>query len=169
MPARPLAVATLFTLFAAGAHAAAMSVPLNHSVRLPLAGPAQSVVVGSPSVVDVAVIDSRTVYVSGKAPGATDVTVIDPLGRVVFRGDVSVAGGASVSVFRGAARTEAMCAPYCRDLQADQASATAAASGFAAASPALGIGAGTPTSVISPQAISSMPSTTGLPTEMLHR
>ena len=174
MPARPLAVAALFTLFAASAQAGAMSVPLNHSVRLPLAGPAQSVVVGSPAVIDVAVVDSRTVFVSGKAPGSTDVTVIDPLGRVVFRGDVSVAGGAPVSIFRGAAqaggapsRTDATCTPACRDLTPEQSPSTSVASVGASGAPgsagAGALGAGAP--LVSPQAISSIPAGMGL----LHR
>lgn len=159
MRARSLLIALAALAAATGAQAHGLSVPMNHSVRLPLSGPAQSVVVGSPSVIDVAVVDSRTVYVSGKTPGDTDVTVIDPLGRVVYRGDVSVAGGASVNVFRGSTRTQAACAPACRELSADQ--ATAAAASVSPATPA-STGGMAPMSMAS-QAASSVPSALAIP------
>ena len=129
------ALAALGALALAGpAAAGVLTLALNHSVRLPVAGPAASVVVGSPTVVDVAVVDSRTVFVSGRSPGETDVTVIDPLGRIVFRGDVAVtAGGSSVNVYRGATRSQAVCAPYCRTLSNDEAGATPDAPAMAAA------------------------------------
>ena len=98
---------------ASAARASTLRVAINHSVRLPVTGPASSVVLGSPSVVDVSVVDSRTVFVSGKTPGSTDVTVIDPLGRTVFRGDIVVGEGATVRVFRGSALTSVGCAQLC--------------------------------------------------------
>ena len=134
-------------LAAAGAsHAATLRVALNHSVRLPVSGPASSVVLGSPSVVDVSVVDSRTVFVSGKTPGSTDVTVVDPLGRIVYRGDIVVgeSSGSTVRVFRGGAVTDVACSPSCSGsaggsgAAAPPAPATAGASPAAALSAALG-------------------------------
>ena len=113
--ALPFAVALSVLAAAAGAHAANLRVGVNHSLRLPLSGPASSVVLGSDGVVDVSVIDSRTVFISGKTPGSTDVTVIDPLGRTVFHGDISVAlpPGSSVAVYRGSVMTQSLCNPSC--------------------------------------------------------
>ncbi|MBE7217106.1 MAG: pilus assembly protein N-terminal domain-containing protein [Caulobacteraceae bacterium] len=155
MRASPLIIAALFGLVASGAQARGLALAVNHSARLPLSGPAQSVIVGSPSVVDVAVVDSRTVYVSGRTPGDTDVTVVDPLGRVVFHGDVSVSGGAAVSVFRGSARTDAMCAPYCHPLSDGQTLPGVSASSAAASGSMPGMG-------VSPQAIASVPQATSI-------
>ncbi len=111
---RPLAVCAALSLAAAGAAAAAspLSLAVSHSARLRLAGPAGSVVVGSPSVVDVSVVDSRTVFVSGRTPGSTDVTVVDPLGRVVYSGEIVVgAGERTVSIYRGVTRSDTSFTP----------------------------------------------------------
>lgn len=106
---------------AGAASAAALTVPLDHSVRLALGGHASSVVVGNPAVADVTVVDSRTLFVSGKGLGSTDVVVVDELGRTIFDADVVVSGPTKgrVAVFRGGAvgggRTDLACAPHCQD------------------------------------------------------
>lgn len=128
------------------AHASTLRVALNHSVRLPVSGPASSVVMGSPSVVDVSVVDSRTVFVSGKTPGSTDVTVIDPLGRIVYRGEIVVGEGSTVRVFRGGAMIDVACSPYCASSAGAGGAGAAAASlpppaGSASASPIAALGA----------------------------
>lgn len=142
---RITALAIALGLAAAGAAAAAtpLSLAISHSARLRLAGPASSVVVGSPSVVDVSVVDSRTVFVSGRTQGSTDVTVIDPLGRVVYSGDIVVAGGErQVVVFRGVARSELSCSPSCAEGEGAAATAPAVPGGgglaAAAAAPLTG-------------------------------
>lgn len=111
----PLALAAALGC-AAPSHAGTLTVALDHSVRLALAGPAGSVVVGNPTVADVTVVDSHTVFVSGRGPGSTDVTVLDPLGRTLFSGDVNVTtqAGAHVIVHRGVdARADLACDPKC--------------------------------------------------------
>lgn len=115
---RPLSLSAALALAAAGSAGAAspLRLAVAHSARLQLLGPAGSVVVGSPSVVDVSVVDSRTVFVSGRTPGSTDVTVVDPLGRVVYSGEIVVAGGErQVVVFRGVTRSEMSCSPGCAE------------------------------------------------------
>ena len=138
MRATPLLIllAGLALAAAGGAHASTLRLAMNHSVRLPMAGPAASVVVGSPSVVDVSVVDSRTVFISGKTPGSTDVTVVDPLGRIVYRGDIVVVGGygTGVRVFRGSAVTDVACSPTCSP--AGSAGSAGAAGTAPAAAPA---------------------------------
>lgn len=135
MRATPLMFLLAGLAVGGGAHASTLRLALGHSARLPVAGPASSVVLGSPSVVDVSVVDSRTVFVSGRTLGSTDVTVIDPLGRIVYRGDIVVAGasGSSVRVFRGAAMTDVACTPYCAAGEGASASAAGPAAGSAPA------------------------------------
>lgn len=91
-------------------------VPIDQSTRLSLAGSAYSVLVGSPAVADVTVIDSQTLYVSGRGYGTTDVEVLDRNGAVLYRGQivVSAADVGRVSVYRGSARTDLACAPGCQ-------------------------------------------------------
>ena len=108
----PIVVA-LTTLAAHTASAAGFSVLVDHSSRLPVVG-AGSVIVGNPNVADVTVVDSQTVYVSGRASGSTNIIVLDKLGRPVFTGDVDVIqAGSPVAVFHGVERTDFTCAQNC--------------------------------------------------------
>lgn len=103
-------------LLAAPAAALAMTVPLDHSVRLNVPGSAASVVIGNPAVADVTVVDSHTVYVMGKGYGSTDVVILDQGGRTLYTGDVIVTKpGSDVSVYRGGSRTDFACAPGCSE------------------------------------------------------
>jgi len=98
------------------AAAAPVVVPIDQSIRLNVPGAAYSVLVGSPAIADVTVVDSRTLYITGRAYGATDVVVLDRSGSTLFRGDVVVSAPevGRVSVYRGAARTDLACAPRCQ-------------------------------------------------------
>jgi Flp pilus assembly secretin CpaC len=92
-----------------------LSVALDHSERLSISRPAGSVIVGNPLVADVTVVDQRTLYISGRGYGVTEVVVLDPLGRPVWQGDVVVSApeGGQVSVYRGSKATEMACAGVC--------------------------------------------------------
>jgi Flp pilus assembly secretin CpaC len=102
-------------LLVSAAAADTLTVPIDHSTRLSVRGAAASVVVGNPQVADVTVVDSHTVFVSGRGYGETDVIVLDAAGRTLYAGEVMVAAvsGGQVSVYRGAARTDMACAPNC--------------------------------------------------------
>lgn len=142
--ALPLLAAGLAVAAGSGARAAPLSVPMNHSAKLRMSGAAASVVVGNSKIADVTVVDTRNVFVTGKAPGATDVTVVDALGRTVFSGDVTVtlAGGRPVTVHRAGVASELACSPRCLAPEAAEALkpttvATADAAGPAAAAAGL--------------------------------
>ena len=111
----PLLAAGLACAAGQAAHATTLVVAVNHSVRLPVAGRAASVVVGNAAVADVSVVDSHTVFVTGKSAGSTDVSVVDPLGRTVYAADVAVGagGGAPVTVHRAGVTSEMACDPRC--------------------------------------------------------
>ncbi len=106
---------TLTLALAAPALADSLVVPIDHSMRLAVHGQAASVVVGNPAVADVTVVDTHTLFVSGRGYGETDVVVLDRAGQTIFSGDVIVAaaGGGRVSVYRGPDRTDMACAPNC--------------------------------------------------------
>ena len=95
--------------------AATLSVAVNHSLRLPVAGRAASVVVGNAAVADVTVVDSRTLFVTGKTAGSTDLAVVDPLGRTVFAADIAVVAGTGrpVTIHRATDTAELRCDPRC--------------------------------------------------------
>jgi len=120
------------------AHADALIVPLDHSTRLRVAGAASSVVVGNPSVADVTVVDSHTLFVSGRGYGVTDVVVLDGFGRTLFSTEVvvGVAHTGRVSVWRGATRVDMACTPSCQPSIRSGGAAAGASSSAAAAAPA---------------------------------
>lgn len=91
------------------------NVAIDHTTRINLRGAAASVIVGNPAVADVTVVDDRTLFLSGRGYGVTEVTVLDPLGRTIWSSEVVVTAPTqgAVSVYRGSAVTEMACAQSC--------------------------------------------------------
>ncbi len=146
----PVLLATLALPATAGA--GVVTVPIDHSTRLSIRGPAASVVVGNPAVADVTVIDSHTVFVSGRGYGTTDVTILDALGRTIFNSDILVSAPTAgrVSVYRGPTRSDLACDPGCAP--------NGRASGGTAA-PTFGGGSGKASAVTAAQGAAAMPIT----------
>ena len=113
--AAPLIAAGLACAAGPLAHAETLRVAIDHSARLPVAGRAASVLVGNAKVADVTVVDTHTLFVTGKTAGSTDVTVVDPLGRTVYAAEISVSAGAGapITVHRAGERSELNCSPRC--------------------------------------------------------
>lgn len=90
---------------AVAAHAASLTVPIDHSLRITLPPGTQNVVIGNPSIADVTVLDSGTALILGRAYGATNLLITDARGRVLVDRQVAVAGleADRVSVYRGPA------------------------------------------------------------------
>jgi len=91
-------------LFAACGPAAAegLTVSLDQVERVHLRGSAADVVIGNPGIADVALIDARTLVITGKGPGTTSLVVFDRARRVLFDGPVSVRARAGhVGMVRG--------------------------------------------------------------------
>jgi Flp pilus assembly secretin CpaC len=126
-PLYPLLPLALALIVVGGARAETLSVPLNHSVRLNVVG-AQNVVVGNPKIADVTVVDSRTVFVSGRGYGASDIVITGQNGRTLFTGDVVVVRPtSSISVYHGLKRSDVACAVSCSEVEGGGDAAPAAA------------------------------------------
>lgn len=91
------------------------SVAIDHTTRINLRSAAASVIVGNPAVADVTVVDERTLFLSGRGYGVTEVVVLDPLGRTIWTGEVVVTAPTegAVTIYRGAQATEMACAAAC--------------------------------------------------------
>lgn len=104
-------------ILSAGAVAAQsrLSVQIDHSERVQLPGAAGSVIVGNPAIADVTVVDSNTLFITGKGYGVTEIIAVDTIGRTVFQSQVVVTGGTagSVRVWRGANVSEMACSSSC--------------------------------------------------------
>lgn len=84
-------------------------------IRLP--GEAAGVVVGNPSIADATLYDARTLFVTGKVFGRTNLIVLDAAGRVLYTSDLVVqqADRGLVQVFRSQSQPESyICAPVCQ-------------------------------------------------------
>lgn len=119
-PASLIAALFCAAAVAAPAAASAQSAPLNveidQATRVPLRASAGSVIVGNPQIADVTVVDSNTLYITGKGYGVTEVVAVDAIGRTVFQRQIIVSDGAGagrVRMWRGAQSTEMACGSSC--------------------------------------------------------
>lgn len=113
-PALGLAVMT--APLVATAQSAPLNVEIDQAMRVPLRAAAGSVIVGNPLIADVTVVDSNTLYITGKGYGITEIVAVDAIGRTVFQRQVVVSDGAGsgrVRVWRGGQATEMACGSSC--------------------------------------------------------
>ncbi len=77
--------------------------------------PASDIVVGNPSIADVAVQSSKVLVITGKSFGETNLIVLDADGKVIVskRLIVSEPRLGLVTVYRGTARQTVHCSPNC--------------------------------------------------------
>jgi Flp pilus assembly secretin CpaC len=82
-------------------------------VRLP--SPASTVIIGNPAIADAVIHDRRTLIVTGRLFGRTNIIALDRQGRVIFSEDFVVGPSTSGQLVlqRGTARTTMSCAPNC--------------------------------------------------------
>ncbi|RYY99602.1 MAG: hypothetical protein EON61_18220, partial [Alphaproteobacteria bacterium] len=78
--------------------------------------PANSVVIGNATVADVAVHDARTLLVTGKAFGSTNLTVLDRAGNTIYTNQLEVGGEDDVglTIVRSGGTYSYSCVDKCR-------------------------------------------------------
>lgn len=109
-------IAVLTTPVAASAQSAPLNVEIDQAMRIPLRAAAGSVIVGNPLIADVTVVDSNTLYITGKGYGITEIVAVDAIGRTVFQRQIVVSDGSGsgrVRVWRGGQSTEMACGTSC--------------------------------------------------------
>jgi hypothetical protein len=138
--AQTLLIALALAAAASAALAASgLTVELNQSRRILLHGAAANVIVGDPTIADVAMVDSHSIILLGRGYGATDVMVLDRAGHALLDSRVTVTAPnqGRVTVYRGAAASEFSCASRCQAIaSAPAGSAASAPAGGASAAPA---------------------------------
>ncbi len=112
---RKLTLALILALTPAMASAGPLMVGLNEAVRMKLGSPAQDVIVGNPAIADVTVSDPQHLIVVGKAPGVTNLIVVNAAGRAIVNERILV--GASnagiVTLTSGSDTLAYACQPDC--------------------------------------------------------
>ncbi len=103
MSKKILAVLAVAAALAPAAVADPFKVMVDQTVPLKIAGAANSVIVGNAAVADVAVHDARTLLVTGKAFGATNLTVLDRAGNTIYSNQLVVGGedDSGLTIVRG--------------------------------------------------------------------
>jgi hypothetical protein len=118
MALKHFAAAVAFVLAAAPAALAdsPFMVKVDQTVAVKLASPANSVVVGNATVVDVTVHDASTLLITGKAFGSTNVMVLDRTGKAIWQTELAVTGGSdtSLTIVRGGNTNTYSCTDKCR-------------------------------------------------------
>src|SRR5690349_4190930 len=97
-----------------------MRVFLNHAKVLKLDQPVSKVIVGNAEVADATVADPRTIVLTGKAFGTTNLVLLDADGNALLdeRILVSIDEGNTVRLFRQTMRSVLSCTPSCETHQA---------------------------------------------------
>ncbi len=88
---------------------------IDEATMLRLERPAAEIVVGNPSIADVAVQSGKVLVLTGKSFGQTNLIVLDAQGKVIINRRVVVQEprGGYVTVYRGSNRQTLHCAPDC--------------------------------------------------------
>jgi Flp pilus assembly secretin CpaC len=95
-------------------------VTMDEASLVRLNADAQQIIVGNPSIADVAAQGSRLLIVTGKSYGSTNLIALDGSGRTILSARLGVAPNSDqlVTVYRGTLRQSLHCAPDCQHMLA---------------------------------------------------
>jgi Flp pilus assembly secretin CpaC len=93
-----------------------IEVKIDEARLIRLGQDAAQIIVGNPSIADVAAQGSRLLVVTGKSYGSTNLIALDGAGRTILSARLGVAPNDDqvVTVYRGTLRQSLHCAPDCQ-------------------------------------------------------
>ncbi|XAZ23679.1 pilus assembly protein N-terminal domain-containing protein [Sinorhizobium sp. B11] len=108
-------VITALMASAASAQEDMLRVYMDHARVLKLDRPVSKVIVGNSKVADATVADSKTIVLTGRAFGTTNIVLLDTGGNAILdeRILVSIDEGNTVRVYRQTERSVLSCTPNC--------------------------------------------------------
>ena len=94
-----------------------LRVYMNSARVLKLDRPVSKVIVGNSQVADATVADARTIVLTGRSYGTTNLVLLDADGNAIVdeRILVSIDESSTVRVFKSTARTVLSCTPNCEE------------------------------------------------------
>lgn len=103
-----------------------IKVVMNEAKVLKLAEPADTIIIGNPEIADASVQDSRTVILTGKGFGVTNIVIIGTDDKPLLDDRIIVSRNTdkTLRIYRQANVTTLSCTPYCESAYANQAEAT---------------------------------------------
>lgn len=98
------------------ASAGSVSVHVNMARILRINSPAATVIVGNPAIADVTIQDPKTLVLTGKSFGQTNLIILDKVGNPIADTllDVVAQDSGQLTVYEGASRTTLQCNPTCQ-------------------------------------------------------
>ncbi len=133
MMQRCLAAIAAFAFIGALPAAAAetMTVVIGKSQMVRLAHDAGVVMIANPEIADVAIESPRLVFVLGRGPGVTNLTIFDHDGKLMVRTDVIVVPNSEgyVTMHRATDEITFLCAPRCAEVETPGAGGASGKSG----------------------------------------
>ena len=73
-----------------GATSSALNVPMNRAVVVESDGPFAEISIANPGIADISSLSDRTIYVLGKEPGRTTMTLLGADGRLITNVEIHV-------------------------------------------------------------------------------
>lgn len=105
---------------------AGIEVTMNQAKIVKLARPADTIIIGNPAIADASVQDSRTIVLTGKGFGTTNLVVLDTSGSPIIDEQVTVSRDDtnSVRIYRRSTIQTLSCTPYCEGAYKNEAEKT---------------------------------------------
>ncbi|WP_276119425.1 pilus assembly protein N-terminal domain-containing protein [Pararhizobium qamdonense] len=112
-----LAFTASFSALPAAAEDEMLTVFMNQARVLKLDRPVSKVIVGNSDVADATVADAKTIVLTGRSFGTTNLVILDTDGNAIVdeRILVSIDEGNTVRVFRQTVRSVLSCTPNCEE------------------------------------------------------
>ena len=111
----------LFAVFislvaSATAYAHTYKVPANHAGLIRLPEDASALAIGNPEIADASLFDAKTILVTGKVYGTTNIIAMNASGQIIYTADLSVTQNdrGLVQVFHNTNRSSYICNPVCQ-------------------------------------------------------
>ena len=100
---------------AIAAEDAPISVVLDRAKVMRISRPADVVIIGNPAIADATIQDNRTLIITGRAYGTTNLIILDASGQAIADAvlTVTAANDDIVTVFKRSARETLSCTPDC--------------------------------------------------------
>jgi len=90
MVSAPIAATSETLKVMRGSASSALNVPMNRAVVVESETPFAELSIANPGIADISTLSDRTIYVLGKAPGRTTLTLLGPDGRLITNVEVQV-------------------------------------------------------------------------------
>jgi Flp pilus assembly secretin CpaC len=93
-----------------------VTVNVNMARILRINSPAATVIIGNPAIADVTIQDPKTLILTGKAYGETNLIILDSIGNPIADTLVDVVQQEAnlMTIYQGASRTTMVCDPVCQ-------------------------------------------------------